>query len=223
MSRKLFIETVLKFTLGIVLVGALIFLPAGTVKFSGGWRFMAVLFVPMFFEGIILMVKNPSLLAKRLDAKEKMKEQGIIVKLSGLMFVAGFVMAGIDFRFKLLVLPQFIPIVASAVFLIGYALYVVVLCQNTYLGRKIEVQENQKVIDSGLYSVVRHPMYTATILLFLAIPLVLGSLLSFVIFLFYPLLIVMRIKSEERFLERELKGYTEYEKKVKYRLVPFIW
>lgn len=223
MSKKLFIEAITKFTLGVVLVGVLIFLPAGTLEFFGGWLLLAILFVPMLFAGIVMMIKNPPLLAKRLDAKEKLGEQGLVVKLNGLMFVVGFIMAGIDFRFKLLPLPKIIPIIAAALFLIGYALYAVVLCQNTYLSRTIEVQENQSVIDTGLYLVVRHPMYSATVLLFLAMPLVLGSLLSFAIFLFYPFLIVMRIKSEERFLEEELEGYLEYEKKVKYRLIPFVW
>lgn len=223
MSKKLFIEAIIKFTLGIILVGLLIFLPAGTIDFFGGWLLLAILFVPMLFAGIVMMIKNPSLLAKRLDAKEKSGEQGLIVALSGLMFVAGFVMAGIDFRFKLLPVPTSIQLVAAALFLIGYALYAVVLCQNTYLSRTIEVQENQSVIDTGLYSVVRHPMYSATVLLFLAMPLVLGSLLSFAMFLFYPFLIAARIKSEESFLEKELEGYLEYEKKVKYRLIPFVW
>ena len=223
MTKKLFIQALLKFSLGIVLVGLLIFLPAGTLNFFGGWLFMGILFIPMFFAGVVMMVKNPMLLKIRLDAKEEEKEQSLVVKLSGLMFIVGFVIAGLDYRFGWCVLPKSVLIAASIVFLIAYCLYAEVLRENTYLSRTIEVQENQKVIDTGLYGIVRHPMYSATLLLFLSMPLVLGSLYSFVIFLAYPFLIAKRIKNEETLLEKELDGYAEYKKKVKFRLIPFIW
>lgn len=223
MTKKLFIQALLKFSLGIVLVGLLIFLPAGTLNFFGGWLFMGVLFIPMFCAGIVMILKNPSLLKKRLNAKEKENEQSLVVKLSGLMFIVGFVIAGLDYRFGWCVLPKSVSIAASIVFLSAYCLYAEVLRENTYLSRTIEVQENQKVIDTGLYAIVRHPMYSATLLLFLSMPLVLGSLYSFVIFLAYPFLIAKRIKNEETLLEKELDGYAEYKKKVKYRLIPFIW
>ena len=223
MSKKLFISAIVKFLLGVVLVGVLVFLPAGTLSFTGGWLFMGILFVPMFIAGIVMMVKNPYLLEKRLDAKEEEAEQSLVVKLSGLMFLAGFIVAGLDYRFGWLPLPKMVNIVAAVLFLIAYALYAEVLRENTYLSRTIEVQEDQKVIDTGLYGIVRHPMYSATLLLFLSMPLVLGSLYAFIIFLAYPLIIVKRLKAEEEFLERELKGYKEYKQKVKYRLIPFIW
>lgn len=223
MNRKLFLQAIVKFLLGVVLVGALVFLPAGTWSFFGGWLFMAVLFVPMFFAGIVMMFKNPELLKKRLNAKEKEDEQSLVIKLSGLMFLAGFIVAGLDFRFGWLPLPKGVSIGAAVVFLVAYALYAEVLRENTYLSRTIEVQEGQKVIDSGLYGIVRHPMYAVTLLLFLAMPLVLGSLISFVVFLAYPFIIAKRIKNEEAFLEKELDGYAEYKNKVKYRLIPFVW
>lgn len=223
MSFKLFFQAILKFLLGIVLVGVLVFLPAGTFKYLYGWVFMSILFVPMFIAGVVMMFKNPYLLKSRLDAKEKQKEQNLVVKLSGLMFFAGFVVAGLGVRFNWYLLPKSVVIVASVVFLIAYVLYAEVLRENTYLSRTIEVQENQKVIDTGLYGIVRHPMYSATLLLFLAMPLVLGSVFSFIIFLFYPFIIANRIKYEEAFLEKELEGYKEYKNKVKYRLIPFIW
>lgn len=223
MNRKLFLQAIVKFLLGVVLVGALVFLPAGTWSFFGGWLFMAVLFVPMFLAGIVMMFKNPELLKKRLNAKEKEDEQSLVIKLSGLMFLAGFIVAGLDFRFGWLTLPKGVSIGAAVVFLVAYALYAEVLRENTYLSRTIEVQEGQKVIDSGLYGIVRHPMYAVTLLLFLAMPLVLGSLISFVVFLAYPFIIAKRIKNEEAFLEKELDGYAEYKNKVKYRLIPFVW
>ncbi|MBR3809158.1 MAG: isoprenylcysteine carboxylmethyltransferase family protein [Clostridia bacterium] len=223
MSLKLFFQAILKFLLGIVLVGVLVFLPAGTFKYLYGWVFMSILFVPIFIAGVVMMFKNPYLLKSRLDAKEKQKEQNLVVKLSGLMFFAGFVVAGLGVRFNWYLLPKSVVIVASVVFLIAYVLYAEVLRENTYLSRTIEVQENQKVIDTGLYGIVRHPMYSATLLLFLAMPLVLGSVFSFIIFLFYPFIIANRIKYEEAFLEKELEGYKEYKNKVKYRLIPFIW
>ena len=223
MSKKLFAEAIAKFLLGVVLVGLLVFLPAGSMSFMGGWIFMVILFVPMFVAGIVMMFKNPSLLEKRLDAKEKEAEQGLVVKLSGLMFLVGFVVAGLNYRFGWHTLPKTVTMWAAVVFVIAYALYAEVLRENTYLSRTIEVQENQKVIDTGLYGIVRHPMYSVTLLLFLSMPLVLGSIYSFVIFLVYPFIIAKRIKGEEELLEKELKGYKEYKQKVKYRLIPFIW
>lgn len=220
---KLFLQAILKFSLGVVLVGALIFLPAGTFSFFGGWLLMGILFVPMFLAGIIMLFKSPTLLKSRLDAKEKQKKQSTVLKLSALMFILGFVMAGLDFRFSLFTLPKSVSIIASVVFLGFYIMYAFVLKQNEYLSRTIKVEENQKVITTGLYGIVRHPMYTATLGLFLSMPLVLGSLFSFLIFLSYPFIIVKRLKGEEEFLEKELNGYTEYKQKVKYRLIPFIW
>lgn len=223
MTVKLFIQALAKFLLGIALVALLIFLPAGSSDFFGGWLFMGVLFVPMLIVGIVMMVKDPELLRKRLDAKEKQKEQSLIVKLSGLMFLAGFVVAGLGQRFDWYALPKTASIIAAAVFLLSYVLYAEVMRENTYLSRTIQVQENQKVIDSGLYGIVRHPMYSATVIMFLSIPLILGSVYSFIIFLFYPVLIAGRIKNEEKLLEKELTGYREYKQKVRYRLIPFIW
>ena len=223
MTVKLFISAILKFLLGVVLVGLLIFLPAGTFSFFNGWLFMGILFVPMFIAGIVMMVKNPKLLESRLDAKEKEAEQSLVVKLSGLMFLAGFIVAGLGVRFGWYTLPKPVVIASAVVFLIAYILYAEVLRENTYLSRTIEVQEGQKVIDTGLYGIVRHPMYSVTLLLFLSMPLVLGSIYSFVIFLAYPFIIAKRIKHEEEFLEKELNGYKEYNQKVKYRLIPFIW
>lgn len=223
MNIKLFLEAIIKFISGVVLVGLLLFLPAGTFSFANGWIFMGVLFIPIFIAGIIMMLKNPDLLKKRLDAKEKEKDQSIVVKLSGLMFLAGFIVAGLGFRFNWYTLPLGISIGGAIVFLLAYILYAEVLRENTYLSRTIEIQENQTVIDTGLYGIVRHPMYSATLLLFLSIPLILGSVFSFIIFLVYPFIIAKRIKGEEDLLEKELDGYKEYKKKVKYRLIPFIW
>lgn len=223
MSLKLFFGAITKFLFGVVLVGVLVFLPAGTLNYLYGWIFIAILFVPMFIAGIVMMIKNPDLLKSRLQAKEKQKEQSLIVKLSGLMFLAGFIVAGLGVRFNWFLLPKSVVIVASVVFLVAYLFYAEVLRENTYLSRTIEVQENQKVIDTGLYGVVRHPMYSVTLLLFLSMPLVLGSVFSFIIFLVYPFIIANRIKHEEAFLEKELEGYKEYKNKVKYRLIPFIW
>jgi protein-S-isoprenylcysteine O-methyltransferase Ste14 len=223
MTAKLFFSAILKFLLGVVLVGLLIFLPAGDFSFVNGWLLMGILFIPMFGFGIFLMIKNPSLLKKRLVAKESQREQDSVVKLSGLMFIAGFVVAGLDFRFKWLVLPKGVTFAAVAVFLLSYLVYAEVLRENTYLSRTIEVQENQKVISTGLYGIVRHPMYMATIFLFLSMPLVLGSAVAFVIFLVYPFIIAKRIKGEEELLEKELEGYKEYKQKVKYKMIPFVW
>ena len=223
MTAKLFISAITKFLLGIVLVGILIFLPAGTFSFFGGWLLMGILFIPMFFAGVIMMFKNPQLLKSRLDAKEKQKEQDLVVKLSGLMFLAGFIVAGLGVRLNWFVLPKSVMIIGAVLFLSSYLLYAEVLRENAYLSRTIQVQENQKVIDTGLYGIVRHPMYMATLVLFLSIPLVLGSIYSFIIFLAYPLIISRRIIFEEKFLEKELEGYKEYKTKVKYRLIPFVW
>lgn len=223
MSKKLFVQAILKFLLGIILIGILIFIPAGTFTYLNGWIFMGILFVPMFFAGIVMMFKNPDLLKKRLNAKEKLEEQSLVIKLSGLMFLAGFILAGLNFRFEWYMLPTSVSICATIVFLAAYILYAEVLRENTYLSRTIEVQENQKVVDTGLYGIVRHPMYSVTLLLFLSMPLVLGSIYSFIIFLAYPFIIAKRIKSEELFLEENLEGYREYKKKIKYRLIPFVW
>lgn len=223
MTKELFIQAIIKFALGIVLVGMLVFLPAGTLAFLNGWLFMGVLFVPMFLAGIVLMLKNPELLKKRLQAKEKQSEQSLVVKLSGLMFLVGFIIAGLNYRFDWYMLPLTVSIVATILFLIAYLLYAEVLRENTYLSRTIEVQENQKVIDTGLYGIVRHPMYSATLLLFLTMPLILGSIYSFVVFLAYPFIIAKRIRNEEMVLENGLEGYKEYKDKVKYRLIPFVW
>ena len=223
MKKILFLEAILKFLLGVVLVGLLIFLPAGTLGFSAGWLLMGILFVPMFLAGLVMLAKDPRLLQSRLKAKETRREQDLVVKLSGLMFIAGFVVAGLDFRFGWLPMPGWVKWAAAALFLVAYILYAEVLRENTFLSRTIEVQENQTVVDTGLYGIVRHPMYAVTLLLFLSMPFVLDSLLSFFCFLPYPFLIAKRLLNEEVFLEKELPGYTEYKKKVKYRLIPGIW
>lgn len=223
MTKGLFFQAIIKFLLGLVLIAALLFIPAGTVRFRNGWLFMGILFIPMFFAGIVMMCKNPELLRKRLNAKEGQSEQQLVIKLSGLMFVFGFVTAGFNFRFSWLLLPDWAVWTAMVVFLLAYLMYAEVLRENTYLSRTVEVQENQKVIDTGLYGIVRHPMYSATIVLFLSMPLVLGSPASFVIFLAYPIILARRIRNEEKVLEEELQGYTEYKEKVKYRVIPFVW
>ncbi len=223
MTRKLFIKAITKFLSTVILIGSLIFLSAGTFSFNYGWLFMGVLFVPMILTGIVMMFKNPELLEKRLNAKEKQKEQSLVVKLSGLVFLAGFVVAGLTYRFEWYILPKGLVIGASVIFLLAYLFFVEVLRENAYLSRTIEVQKNQKVIDTGLYGIVRHPMYSATLILFLSTPLILGSIYSFLIFLAYPFILVKRIKNEEEFLEKELDGYHEYKQKVKYRLIPLIW
>ena len=223
MTVKLFISAITKFLLGVILVGLLLFLPAGTLNWFGGWLFMAILFIPMFCAGVVMMIKNPGLLASRLDAKEKRGKQSIVVKLSGLMFLCGFIVAGLGVRFDWYRLPTPVCIGGAVAFIIAYILYAEVLRENTYLSRTIEVREGQKVIDTGLYGIVRHPMYSVTLLLFLSMPIVLGSLWSLLIFLVYPFIIAARLKDEEKFLEEELEGYREYKQKVKYRLIPFIW
>ena len=223
MSIKLFIQAIVKFLLGIVLVGALLFIPAKSFSYWNAWLFMGLLFIPMFVAGIVMMIKNPELLKKRLNNKEKESEQKVVIALSGLMFFAGFIIAGLNYRFGWFVVPNIVIIISSTLFIISYIFYAMVLVENTYLSRTIEVQENQKVIDTGLYGIVRHPMYAATIILFLSMPLILGSIHAFIIFFAYPFIIIKRIKNEEIVLENNLEGYKEYKQKVKYRLIPFIW
>ena len=223
MDKKLFIQAITKFTFGFIIIALLLFIPAGTLNYLNAWLFIGILFVPMFIVGIILMIKNPDLLRKRLNSKEKEAEQGILILLGGLMFICGFIVAGLNYRFEWIILPKYIVYIGTIIFLLAYVLYAEVLRENMYLSRIIEVQENQKVIDTGLYGVVRHPMYLSTILLFLSIPLVLGSLFSFLIFMIYPFIIAKRIKNEEKVLEEGLKGYLEYKEKVKYKMIPFIW
>jgi len=223
MDKKLFFQAIIKFLLGVLIIGLLLFIPAKTLDYWNGWLFMGLLFIPMFIVGIVMMKKKPDLLRKRLNAKEKQNEQKQVLLFSGLMFSIGFIIAGLNYRYKWIVMPNSVVVVSSAIFIIAYILYAEVLRENTYLSRTIEVQENQKVVDTGLYGIVRHPMYTTTILLFLSMPLVLGSFISFLIFLVYPFIISKRIKNEEEVLERELDGYSDYKKKVKYKMIPFIW
>ena len=223
MDKKLFIQAITKFIVGFIIIALLLFIPAGTLNYWNAWLFICILFVPMFIVGIILMIKSPDLLHKRLNSKEKESEQEVVLLLAGVMFICGFVVSGLNYRFEWIILPKMIVFIATSIFLFGYVLYAEVLRENMYLSRIIEIQENQKVIDTGLYSIIRHPMYLSTILLFLSIPLVLGSLFSFLIFLIYPVIIARRIRNEEQVLEEGLKGYSEYKKKVKYRVIPFIW
>ena len=223
MNKKLFLNAIIKYFSGVILVGILLFIPAGTINYWNAWLFMGLLFVPMFIAGIILMFKNPMLLKSRLDVKEKEKEQKYVIIYSGLMFLSGFIVAGLNYRFSWIIIPNSVVITASILFIISYILYAEVLRENTYLSRTIKVKENQKVVDTGLYGIVRHPMYSITIILFLTMPLILGSIISFIIFLIYPFIISKRIKNEEILLEKELKGYSDYKKKVKYRLIPFVW
>ena len=223
MDIKLFFKAITRYILGLVIVGVLLFIPANTFEYWNAWLFMGILFIPMFIAGIILMIKNPMLLKSRLEVKEKEKEQKQVILYSGLMFFFGFVIAGLNYRFSWVILPNIVVIIASILFIISYVLYAEVLRENTYLSRTIEVQKNQKVVDTGLYGIVRHPMYSITLILFLTMPLILGSIISFVIFLIYPFIITKRINNEEKVLEKELKGYIDYKKKVKYRLIPFIW
>ena len=223
MDRKLLIQGIAKFLAGVVLLGVLLFLPAGTLAWPQGWRLMGILFIPMLLAGIVMIRKNPELLRKRLNAKEKQAEQQDVLKLSALMFLAAFILAGLNFRFRWIVLPDWISWTAAAIFLISYGLYAEVMRENAYLSRTIEVQENQQVVDTGLYGIVRHPMYMSTLFLFLAMPLVLGSVISFLIMLLYIPIIAKRIRNEEQVLEKGLGGYTEYKQKVKYKVIPFIW
>ena len=223
MDKKLLIQAVGKYLSGVLLLSVLLFIPAGTLYYWNAWLLIGILFIPMFIAGIVLMVKNPELLRKRLNSKEKETEQKSVIIFGGIMFVCGFVVAGLDYRYQWLVLPKGLVIVATGIFLFAYLIYAEVLRENTYLSRTIEIQENQKVIDTGLYGIVRHPMYTSTILLFLSMPLVLGSLFSFITFLIYPVIMVKRIKNEEQVLVKGLEGYSQYKKRVEYRLIPFIW
>ena len=223
MTKKLFVQAIGKFIFGFLLFAVLLFLPAGTIKYPNGWLLIAVLFIPMFIAGIVLMLKNPGLLAKRLNAKEEEDEQKAVVALSGIMFLAAFVIAGLNFRFKWLVLPNWAVIIGTVVFLLAYVMYAEVLRENTYLSRTVEVQENQKVIDTGLYGVIRHPMYSATLFLFLSMGIILGSPISLAILLLYIPIIAKRMKNEEKVLEAGLEGYSEYKRRVKYKVIPFIW
>lgn len=220
---KLLLQAIIKFLLGAIIVGLLIFIPAGTINYFNGLLFMGLLFIPMFIVGIIMFIKSPALLESRLNGKEKESEQKVVVALSGLMFLSGFIVAGLNYRFNWIELPNIVTIISSIVFIISYILYAEVLRENSTLLRTIEVKKDQKVVDTGLYGIVRHPMYATTILLFLSIPLVLGSIISFVIFLMYPFIIIKRIKNEEKVLAKDLNGYKDYMKKVKYRIIPFIW
>ena len=223
MTFTLCLSALLKFLLGVVLVAALLFIPAGTLNYPNAILLMVILFVPMFLAGLVLMVKNPDLLRRRLKVKEEQGEQRKIIAATGFMFVVGFILAGLDFRLDWLPLPQIISKVSALLFLLAYALYAEVLRENTYLSRTVMVEEEQKVINTGLYGLVRHPMYSATIILFLTMPLVLGSLIAFLVFLPYPIMIIKRLKNEEQVLSKELTGYTESQKKVRYRLIPYIW
>lgn len=220
---KLLISALTKFIFGLLLVGALLFLPAWTLNYPGAWLFLGLLFIPMLLMGIVMLCKAPELLRKRLDGKEKQATQRGVVALSGLMFPVGFVVSALDFRFGWSCVPLWCVIAASALFLIGYAMYAEVMRENAYLSRTVEVQEGQKVIDTGMYGLVRHPMYLATLLMFLPLPLILGSLWGLVPFALYPVIIVIRILNEERVLTEGLDGYAAYKSKVKFRLIPFIW
>ncbi len=223
MFKKLIAESVIKFVLGVLVVGMLIFIPAGTFLYKNGWVFMSVQFVPMFIAGLVMMVKNPQLLKKRMNAKEQGKAQKIVIFISGLIFALGFIAAGLNYRLGWYTLPNYVSTSATVAFLAGYFLYAQVLRQNPYLSRTVEIQDGQKVVSDGLYGVVRHPMYTATLIMFLAAPLILGSIYSLLVFAAYPFAIVKRIKAEEELLKKELLGYADYMKKVKFRVVPFIW
>ncbi len=223
MTAKLFVQAIGKFLFGLVLVGLLLFLPAWSLKYWNGWLFLGILFVPMFIAGIVMMFKNPELLRKRLNAKEEEQEQKTVIALSGLMFLAAFIVAGLNFRFQWIVLPAWAVWIGVGVFLAAYLMYAEVLRENTYLSRTVEVQENQKVIDTGLYGIVRHPMYSVTLFLFLSMGIVLGSPISVAILLLYIPIIALRMKNEEQVLEEGLAGYKEYKTRVKYKVIPFIW
>ncbi len=223
MTGKLFVQAMVKVIGGFLIVALLLFLPAWTIRYPQAWLLLAILFIPMFLAGIVMMVKSPELLKKRLNAKEEQAEQKTVIALSAVMFLAAFILAGLSFRFGWLMLPEWVSWTAAAVFLAGYALYAEVLRENEFLSRTIEVQEGQKVVDTGLYGVVRHPMYMSTLLLFLAMPLVLGSVLSFIVMLSYIPIIASRIKNEEAVLENGLEGYAEYKKRVRYKIIPRIW
>lgn len=223
MTAKLFVQAIVKFLFGLVLIGLLLFLPAWSLKYWNGWLFLGILFVPMFIAGIVMMFKSPELLKKRLNAKEEEQEQKTVIALSGLMFLAVFIVAGLNFRFQWIVLPAWAVWIGVGVFLAAYLMYAEVLRENTYLSRTVEVQENQKVIDTGLYGIVRHPMYSATLFLFLSMGIVLGSPISVAILLLYIPIIALRMKNEEQVLEKGLDGYKAYKTRVKYKVIPFIW
>lgn len=223
MTKELFIQAIIKFVAGIVILGVLLFIPAGTLHYWNGWLFMAVLFIPMFVAGIIMMFKNQELLKKRLNAKEEQAEQKHVVIFSGIMFISAFVVAGLNFRFQWIVLPKWAIVVATGIFLVAYLLYAEVIRENEFLSRTVEVQENQKVVDTGLYGIVRHPMYSVTLLLFGAMPWVLGSPISFIIMLVYIPIITKRIINEEQVLKEGLEGYSDYCEKIRYRIIPFIY
>ena len=223
MDKKLFFQALSKFLIGLIIICILIFIPAGTINYPNGWLFIALLFIPMFFAGIIMLFKSPDLLRRRLNAKEEEDEQKTVILISGIIFLVAFILAGLNFRFGWFKLPTMVIIIASIIFLIAYIMYAEVLRENEYLSRTVEVSENQKVVDSGLYGLVRHPMYTSTIFLFLSMPLVLDSIFSFIVMLVYPIIIIFRIRNEEEVLENELIGYKEYKEKVKYKLIPFLW
>lgn len=223
MTLKLFFQAVTKFVIGMLLIGLLLFLPAGTFDFWQAWLFIGLLFVPMFIAGVALMIHKPELLQKRLNAKEKQQKQKWVVALSGLMFISVFLVAGLNRRFGWYLLPNWAVYIATAIFLAAYAMYAEVMRENVWLSRTIEVQEDQQVVTTGLYGIVRHPMYAASLLLFLAMPLVLASPWSFVIMLLYVPIIALRIRNEEQVLERELQGYTEYKQRVRYKVIPYIW
>ncbi len=223
MTKNLFLQAMTKFLLGVLLVGALIFLPAGTLGFFQGWLLMGVLFVPMFFAGLYMMAKDPERLKKRLNGREQEPEQRRVIRLSGLMFIAAFVLAGLSFRFGFLRFPRWVSWAGAVLFLFSYGLYGLVLRENAYLSRTIEVQQGQRVVDTGLYAIVRHPMYAATVVLFLSMPLILGSVLSLLVMGLYVPLIVRRIQNEEAVLQKGLPGYAAYQKKVPWRLLPYVW
>ena len=223
MDIKLLIQGIIKILCGFIIMCLLIFIPANTITYYNGWLLIGLLFIPMFIVGLIMFFKNPELLRRRLNAKEKEQEQKEVVIISSLMFITGFIIAGLNYRYNWIILPNIVVIISSILFVISYILYGEVLRENTYLSRTVEVTDNQKVVDKGLYGIVRHPMYSVTIILFLTMPLILNSLISFIIFLIYPFIIIKRIKNEEKVLEENLKGYKEYMKKVKYRIIPYIW
>ena len=223
MNKKLFFQALSKFLIGLIIICILLFIPAGTLDYPNGWLCIALLFIPMFFAGIIMLFKSPDLLRRRLNAKESEDEQKTVILVSGIIFLLAFILAGLNFRFGWFKLPTIVIIIASIIFLLAYIMYAEVLRENEYLSRTVEVSENQKVVDSGLYGIVRHPMYTSTIFLFLSMPLVLDSIFSFVVMLVYPIIIIFRIRNEEKVLENELIGYKEYKEKVKYKLVPYLW
>ena len=223
MDIKLFFQALSKFLIGLIIICMLLFIPAGTLDYPNGWLFIALLFIPMFFAGIIMLFKSPDLLRRRLNAKEEEDEQKTVILVSGIIFLLAFILAGLNFRFGWFNLPSIVVIIASVIFLLAYIMYAEVLRENEYLSRTVEVSENQKVVDSGLYGIVRHPMYTSTIFLFLSMPLVLDSIFSFIVMLVYPIIITFRIRNEEKVLENELIGYEEYKEKVKYKLIPYLW